>query len=91
MTPIIIIAPPLIIFGLLDENLEKASWTTYSFSSAHPIAKSQDKDGAKQTSNLVDSCNEALIHTVVLCAWEVSIEGIRGNDSRHHSLVISEE
>jgi hypothetical protein len=64
---------------------------TYSSSSTYLVTEGKNKDGTNQTSDFVNSSDEALIDTVVFRAREVVVEGCRGNDSRHHSLVVSEE
>lgn len=65
--------------------------TTYRTSSASPIAKCQDEDSSNQTPNFVDSGDKALVYGVVLGLGEVGIERVCTDDTRHNSLIITEE
>jgi hypothetical protein len=64
---------------------------TYCSAPTKLVAISQNEHGAKQATDLVDSGHETLVDTVILGIGEVRVESRPGDDTTHHTLIITEE
>lgn len=78
--------------GDLDDDTENHDPTAqdHSPSTAEQITDPENEHGTEQTSNLVDGSDKAL-HGAVLCLGEVVMERVSVNDSRHDTLIVTEE
>lgn len=63
----------------------------YHLATTKGITESQSANGTNQTSDLINSSDETLVDRVVLGFWEVVVERVSRNNTRHDTLIISEK
>lgn len=74
-----------------DTNNHNSTTQHHHATTTNPVCGEQGEHGTEQTTSLVDGSNQSLHSRVSLGSSEYIVEVIGTNDTRHHTLIVTEQ